>query len=222
MGLPQKGLVVGDPDRARQILELADERAEAVGGHLPIYTIKHEGSELFLAVHGIGMGSASFQISRIVELGGRAIVRLGTAGALDEGLKVGDLLIPSSVSYSGLLPGVRVALSLSPDPILANLIKANAEREGLGVAVGPIVSTNSFYAGNEVAKEARRLRIRGVEMECATILYLSQIFGVRAACSAIISNNVFVPSQLLTAEELKGYVSRATRAVLRALAELPT
>ncbi len=217
--LPPKGIVVGDPERAKQIGEIVDELRQEVADFLPVYTGKFDGERIFIGVHGIGMGSASFQINRIMGLGGRLIVRLGTAGALDENLQVGEVLVPDSISYSKLLPGLRVALSAAPDFELTRNLHERFVSAGMRVSTGPVVSTNSFYAGNEIAKEAKRLNIRAVEMECATLAYMSQTSGLRAACALIISNNVFVPTQLLTAKELKGYVLSAARAIFTALAE---
>jgi uridine phosphorylase len=126
----------------------------------------------------MGGPSAAIVVEELIALGARRLVRIGTCGALVDGLELGALVAPESVLPAD---GASLALgadgALAPDPaLLEGLVAA-------GARPATAVSTDLFYDPRAGAGE--RWRARGatvVEMEAATILTLARQRGVAAAC----------------------------------------
>jgi uridine phosphorylase len=134
----------------------------------------------------MGGPSAAIVVEELIALGARRLVRIGTCGALDSGLELGDLVAAESVLPAD---GTSVALgangAVAPDAgLLARLVDA-------GARPGTVVSSDLFYDPRE--GEVRRWMDRGavaVEMEAATIFLVAALRGVEAACVLGVSDVV--------------------------------
>src|SRR5918992_1539738 len=187
--LSERVLLPGDPHRALAVAQhLLDgpkmfNHSRGLWG----YTGVAADGEL-LAIQSTGMGgpSAAIVVEELIALGARRLVRIGTCGALDSGLALGDLVAAESVLPAD---GTSVALgangAVAPDAgLLARLVDA-------GARPGTIVSSDLFYDARE--GEVRSWMDRGavaVEMEAATIFLVAARRGVEAACVLGVSDVV--------------------------------
>ena len=187
--LAERVLLPGDPHRALAVAQhLLDgpkmfNHSRGLWG----YTGKAADGEL-LTIQSTGMGgpSAAIVVEELIALGARRLVRIGTCGALDSGLALGDLVAAESVLPAD---GTSVALgangAVAPDAgLLARLVDA-------GARPGTVVSSDLFYDPRE--GEVRRWMDRGavaVEMEAATIFLVAALRGVEAACVLGVSDVV--------------------------------
>lgn len=221
----ERVVVAGDPARVRQVASMLDSpRLVNENRGLLAYTGRYNGVDVTVATHGIGSGSAAIVFEELAMLGAKAIVRLGTAGALVERLNIGDLVIASGAAcmHNGNSLGMYAqgyCLPAAPSPVLTYELIRSAERMGERVLVGPVFSSDSFYA--ESPGFARYWSERGVvavEMECAALFALSWMRGFSAAALLVMSDSlVKEPGVFLTAEELAPRVEVAARIVLDAL-----
>ena len=193
---PARVLVTGDPARAlwlsSELLESPETLSETRG--FPLVRGTYRGSEMAIAAHGIGGPSAGIVAEELYSLGARAVVRLGTAASLSEDLKVGDVVVASgagstpgggatSLYYQGLCPPA------SPDPLLAARLYEAARARFPRALLGPVFSSDSFYAEDEgLSRRLRSLGFSAIEMECYTLLSLSWLRGFRSACVLVVSN----------------------------------
>ena len=193
---PEKVLVTGDPARVRwlssQLLESPETLSESRG--FPLVRGLYKGSEVAIAAHGIGGPSAAIVAEELRKIGARIVIRLGTAASLAEDLDVGDVVVASgagstpgggatSLYYQGVCPPA------SPDPLLAAELLGAARARLSKVFVGPVFSSDSFYAEDRaLAERLRSLGFLAIEMECYTLFSLSWLRGFKSACILVVSN----------------------------------
>ncbi len=224
----ERVVVAGDPARVKQLAGmLEDARLVNENRGFLLYTGKYNGVPVSVCCHGIGGPSASIVIEELVMLGAKVIVRLGTCGGMIESLRPGDVVIPTVACYApGGAVGAYINDAFAPAApsfeVLKALVEA-AEAEGVKPAVGPVFSSDAFYA--ETPDFARTWSKRGViavEMECATIFTLGHLRGVKTGALLVVSDNLVVPEyrKMLTAEQLKPMVDRAARITLNAITKV--
>ncbi|MCE4613830.1 MAG: nucleoside phosphorylase [Desulfurococcales archaeon] len=224
---PSRVIVMGDPARV-DILSGLLENPSLVSEKRGFKLVKGlwRGVEVGLASHGIGGPSAAIVVEELVDAGASTIVRLGSTGALAEGLRIGDVVLASGAAFycggaglSGYMHPLQACLPTSPDPLLTALIHEKLEEHGIGHVIGPVLSSDSFYAETPDFAEYWRSRgIVSVEMECAVISYLSWLRRYRSACVLVVSNIVGGKEHLSSEELARSYKSVA-RALLDAMAE---
>jgi 5'-methylthioadenosine phosphorylase len=226
--LAEKVIVVGDPARAKFIAEnlLEDARLVHEARCFHIYTGTYGGERVSVAVHGIGAGSAAIVFEELRMLGAKVMIRLGTAGGLIPELRIGDAIVATGAAYiHGGTIGSYVpdaCMVAAANPILATKLYENARRIHGRVFLGPVFSSDAFYAEDKdfVRKWSSR-GIIAVEMEVATLYALAAMRGFDAAALLVVSDNLAVPGEekLRHHEELEPYVEKAARAVLETLRE---
>jgi DeoD family purine-nucleoside phosphorylase len=191
-------LCPGDPDRARlaaaELLEGARLVTRARG--LLGYTGRYRGVPVTIQATGMGGASTAIVVQELVELGAHALVRAGSAGALDPSLPLGGLVVADrAVADEGpapVLAGGREAPP--PDPRLTDALEEAARASGRPAARGPVVSTELFYDPDP--GRPARWRAEGllaVEMEAATLFSLAARLGARAGCLLVVSDVVGRP-----------------------------
>lgn len=225
--IAERVIIAGDPYRVKQISEMLDSPTLVNENRgLLVYTGKYKGVPVTIATHGIGSGSSTIVIEELVMLGAKYIVRLGTAGALIPELDIGDYVIASGAacihngnSLGQYAPGY--CLPAAPSPYLTRLLIEKAKNKNAKFIVGPVFSSDSFYAENpEFAKYWSERGIVAVEMECASLFALSWMRRFHSGAFLIISDSLVKDKDVfLTASELKPKVELAATIVLDALVD---
>jgi DeoD family purine-nucleoside phosphorylase len=189
-------LLPGDPLRARRIAEELLDDAVQVNGERALfgYTGSYRGHRVSVQATGMGCPSAAIVAEELIGLGARRLLRVGTCGALQPGLALGDLVVALSATaadgtalrYTGGEPHAPTAsFDLAHGAIHA------AKGLGLRPHVGPIVSSDTFYDPDPTRH--RRWAGRGmlaVEMEAAVLFTIAAVRGVEAACLLVVSDLV--------------------------------
>ncbi len=220
-------VVAGDPARVKQVAEMLED-AKLVNENrgLLVYTGTYKGIPVSVAVHGIGGPSASLVFEELRMLGAKVVVRLGTCGGMVKGLKVGDVVIASGAAY---MPGGNsigmyapdAYLPAAPHPEVAMLLYENAKKHGLNPVVGPVFSSDAFYAEDpEFVKKWAERGVIAVEMECAAIFALGWMRGVKTGALLVVSDSLVEELGYATAEELRDIVEKAAEATLDALVKV--
>jgi len=213
--LAERVLLPGDPHRALLVAQaLLDQprmfnHARGLWG----YTGTAADGEL-LTIQSTGMGgpSAAIVIEELIDLGARRLVRIGTCGALVEGLTLGELVSAREViAADGASSALGASARLAPDPGL---------ERALGARAATAVSTDLFYdARAEVEAEWVEAGAEVVEMEAATLLAIAQRRGVAAAVLLAVTDQLAGGSrQRIGAEELEAAGVRLGEAAYGAIA----
>jgi len=211
-------LVPGDPKRSQYIAEkIFDPGARLVNderGELG-YTGTFRGKPI--SVQSVGMGGPSVAIyyTELAEqLGVKRIVRVGTAGGLKDGLRMGDTIVAVSATCDDPMINILTngeAHAPTADWRLVELAARAAREQGATVHVGPIVTSAVFYDRREGIM--KRWKDRGhlaVEMEAGILYTLAAIYGFEAVCLCTISDMIGETgeSERISDEELRLGVDR--------------
>jgi purine-nucleoside phosphorylase len=195
-------LLPGDPGRALLLAQTLLDGPLMFNHHRGLwgYTgTAPDGRPLTVQSTGMGGPSAAIVIAELADLGARRLLRIGTCGALDPALALGELLIVTeALPCDGTSRALGASGPLAPDPaLLEALEQAEAVfRDDVTRAHrGRVVSTDLFYDGPEGEErswiEAGAL---AVEMETATLFALAQRRGLEAA-SLLLVSDLLLPSR---------------------------
>ncbi len=181
-------LLPGDPGRAlalaQQLLTkpLISNHARGLWGYSGETAA---GDALTIQATGMGGPSAAIVLSELAALGVRRAIRVGTCGALDPGLELGQLLAASeAIAADG------TSASLGADGVVEPNAALTAALEAQGAEPRKVASTDLFYEiepgrPRDWAKQGAA----AVEMEAATLFALGPREGVSVACLLVVSDS---------------------------------
>jgi uridine phosphorylase len=217
--LAERVLVPGDPGRALLLAQalLSEPKMFNHNRGLWGYTGPAilDGEPLTIQSTGMGGPSAAIVIAELADLGARRFVRVGTCGALDGSLALGELLVASEAACEdGTSRALQTAPRVGPDAdLLARL------REAGPVRAGPVVSADLFYDTAPGTEERwRDDGLLGVEMETATLFALAARRRLRAGAVLIVTDLLFPSRRRIDAEELGAAEHRLGELAVAALA----
>lgn len=193
--LPERVLVVGDPDRAAAVAERL-EGARRVGAFREYHTYEgtHRGVPVAVSSHGVGAAGAAICFEELAQAGARTVIRAGTCGGLDPDVTDGDLVVATAaVREDGLthhlLPPAYPAVA-SPE-VTAALGRAVAGIER-PVHRGVVLTHAAFYTHDVFGSSLAMWRQAGaiaVEMECAALFVIAGLRGFDAGSVLAVDGN---------------------------------
>ncbi len=199
--IPPRILLPGDPDRARIIAENYFSNPEEIAHKREYWSFKgtYKGVPVAVCSTGIGCPSAAIGIEELIRVGGRIFVRVGTAGAIDNSLRAGDIVIfTGSVRDDGTSRQyVPLEYPAIADPkLLASLVNA-AENTNASYRVGIGHSKDAFYSEfPELVADShtmqakwnayRKAGVLATEMESAALFVIGQLRRVKVGTACVI------------------------------------
>lgn len=196
-------LLPGDPYRARWAAETFLEAPRCVNevrGMLG-YTGTWKGNRV--TIHGSGMGMPSLSIyahELIRDYGARTLIRIGSAGAMQEAVRIRDLVIAmTSSTLSMPSRGSFREMNFAPcaDFGLLERAVAAARAKGTRFHVGGIHSSDAFYDDRPDLMEALgRHGVLAVEMEAAELYAVAARHGAQALAILTISDHLLTHEAL--------------------------
>lgn len=202
-------LLPGDPERVSKMAAqwdldvtfytLSRRMAAAVG--------TYQGAEIGAWSTGIGGPSTECVLTDLAASGTHTFIRVGTTGAIQEGIQIGDIIInDSNVRLDGttrLYVRDEYPAAASYEVVLA-LVQA-CENLGLRYHVGTGCTSASFYTGqcrttyggyrpthlDGMFEDLRQAGVLNFEMEGATVTTLSRLFGKRSGmCASVVAQRI--------------------------------
>lgn len=177
--------VPGDHDRARKISEHFDNPylVSDTRGYL-VYSGYVDGVHMTVSSTGIGGPQVGIGIEELGHMGADTFIRVGSCGALQENISVGDIIITNGVYRGGATAHryLSPAFPAAPDfQILDALVEA-ADRLGIDVHVGLDWSSDAFYAESDpkLVEKLKQAGVKSIEMEADTLFIISNFRGWRA------------------------------------------
>lgn len=196
-------LLPGDPYRAKWAAETFLETPKLINevrGMLG-YTGTYKGNPV--TIHGSGMGMPSLSIyanELITEYGAKTLIRIGSCGAMQEAIKVRDVIIAMTASsLSTPSRGIFKELNFAPcaDFGLLRAAVAAAEKGSAKTHVGGIYSSDVFYDERpDLTEQMMRHGILGVEMEAAELYNLAARHNCRALAVLTVSDHLITNEAL--------------------------
>jgi len=219
--LAPRALLPGDPGRALLLAQelLAEPKMFNHNRGLWGYTgIAADGEPLTIQSTGMGGPSAAIVIGELADLGVERLLRVGTCGALDPSLRLGELLIATAaLADDGASRALGAGAQTFPTPELTAALLRAADGEA---SSGPVVSTDLFYDA-PVGQEQRwtAAGARAVEMESATLFALAARRGFDAGSILLVSDLLLPDRRRIDPESLRESERRLGRVAARAFAE---
>jgi uridine phosphorylase len=188
--LATRALLPGDPGRALARAQRGLDEPQMFNHNRGLwgYTGTAADGEL-LTIQSTGMGgpSAAIVLEELCDLGLEVAIRVGTCGAHDAGLGLGDLVIADAALASD---GASRALGAS-GRVAADgaLVAALQDVAGASARTGPVASSDLFYDRDPARSDGwRAAGAIAVEMEAATLLRVGELRGIGVACLLAVSD----------------------------------
>jgi purine-nucleoside phosphorylase len=200
-------LLPGDPLRARYIAEtMLDDLIcfNEVRGMLG-YTGRYGDKRISVMGTGMGIPTLSIYVHELVaEYDVKTLIRVGTCGAIQPHLRVGDIVLPMSSSTNSQINKLRFGgMDYAPTATFELLLRAYEMARGRGtrVYVGGNFSSDIFYDDDpNWWKKWAEYGILTCEMETSGLYTLAAKFGVDALSLLTVSDSL-VTGETSTAEQ---------------------
>jgi DeoD family purine-nucleoside phosphorylase len=216
--LAERVLLPGDPGRALRLAQALLREPKMFNHHRGLwgYTgIARDEAPLTIQSTGMGGPSAAIVITELAHLGARRLIRVGTCGALDPTLELGDLILArEAMANDGASRALGASGRVDPDPELSDGVAASG---GPDLRQGPVVTTDLFYDGERREQEWAAGGALAVEMETATLFTIAARKRLQAAALLIVTDLILPARSRITADALTEAEHRAGEVAVTAL-----
>ena len=190
-------LLVGDPGRADKVAKRFETvRVRRVHREYVTVTGLYRGEELTVCATGIGCDNTEIAVIELAQVvDAPTFIRVGSCGALQPGMGLGDLVISTGglkleTTSSWFVP--EGYPSLAHHEVVLALLEATAGLEGRKVHLGITASAPGFYGAQgrkvpgfpprrpELPDELAALGVANLEMEASLLFTLAGLRGWRA------------------------------------------
>jgi DeoD family purine-nucleoside phosphorylase len=199
--LAERVLLPGDPGRALALAQFLLKDPLMFNHHRGLWGYSGaaaDGEPLTIQSTGMGGPSAAIVLHELISLGVRRAIRVGTCGALDAALRLGDLVVArEAIAADGTSAALGAGELTHADPALTDALHRQLERHahaggrvgGRACHQGRIVSTDLFYD-----PDSRRDGVwsangaLAVEMEASALFAVGASAGIQVACVLAVSD----------------------------------
>jgi len=190
----------GDPLRAKFIAEnfLTDAKLINSVRNTLGYTGLYKNKRVTVFASGMGCPSAGIYSYELFKFyGAQIIIRVGTAGALSDDLRVGDIILAQGASTNSNYPAQFFPNGFFLAPLadygLLSRAAANARQRGINARVGGVFTSDVFYSPvNNVNITLKNMGILAVEMECAALYTNAAYLGKKALGVLTVSDHIIM------------------------------
>tara|TARA_R110002051_G_scaffold3677_1_gene19824 strand:+ start:4499 stop:5206 length:708 start_codon:yes stop_codon:yes gene_type:complete len=190
-------LFPGDPLRSQHIAQrfFSDAVQVTSARNMFGYTGFYRGQRVSVMGSGMGIPSSSIYATELIRhYGVKRIVRVGTCGAVQDDLALGDLVLALSASTDSGVNRQRFAgmdFGAGASYSLLRAVADQAGRVGVPVRVGNVFSADLFYSPKpDMADTLAAMGILAVEMEAAGLYGLAAEFGAEALAVLTVSDHL--------------------------------
>ncbi|MCR5011245.1 MAG: purine-nucleoside phosphorylase [Lachnospiraceae bacterium] len=196
-------LMPGDPLRSKYIAETYIEDAKLINNVRGVqgYTGTYKGHRVSVMASGMGMPSIGIYSYELYNFFGvENIIRIGSAGAISNALKVRDIVFAMGASTNSNyarqfeLPGVMAPIA---DYELLKTAVSEADAAGAKYMVGNVLSSDTFYDAQDDANDRWiKMGILCIEMETAALYFNAAKAGKKALGMFTISDHILTGEAL--------------------------
>lgn len=230
-------IVPGDPARSERIAkQMTNPEFLVSTREFTSWLGYMDGEPVVVCSTGIGGPSVSICVEELAQLGVRTFLRIGTTGAIQPHINVGDILVTTGAVR---LDGASQHFAPLEYPAVADFRCTNAlydvaKEQGVTPYVGITASSDTFYPGQErydtysgrvyrhfqgSLKQWQELNVMNFEMESATLFTMCAALGLRAGMvSGVIVNRT--QQEIPNEATIKGTEEKAISVVVKAAGRL--
>jgi len=205
-------LFPGDPLRAKVVAQRYLENPVQFNDirNMLGYTGIYHGRRISVMGSGMGIPSATIYAHELFTLYGvESIIRIGSAGALQDNMNPRDLVIAMSASTNSRFADqyeLNGILAPTADFGLLRSAVQQAEALELPFHVGSVYTTDMFYdRSTRINEKCRDLGLLAVDMETAGIYWEAMACGKRALSILTVSNHMFTGVELPVEERQNAF-----------------
>ncbi len=205
-------LLPGDPLRAKYIAETYMEDVVCFNSvrNMLGFTGTYEGKKVSVMGSGMGMPSMGIYSYELYDMYGvENIIRIGSIGGISDDVKIRDIIIAQGSSTNSnyasqyKLPGTFAPIA---DFGLLRRAVETAEREGIKVVVGNVLSSDTFYTDSSSDNDLwKKMNILGVEMESAALYMNAARLGKKALAIFTVSDHLYTGESLSAQERQESF-----------------
>jgi len=205
-------LMPGDPKRSRFIAERFLENPVLVNDVRGVqgYTGTWHGRKVSVMASGMGcpsIGIYSYELFSAYDV--ECIIRLGSAGAMSEHVKVRDLVAAMSAYTNTSYPkqfGFSGDNAPCADFGLLSKAVANAKEMNLTLHCGPVFTSEAFYNETADSMTLVKMGVLAVEMEAAALYMNAAVTGKKALTICTISDHILTGESLPAQERQESFL----------------
>ncbi|NLW28673.1 MAG: nucleoside phosphorylase [Erysipelothrix sp.] len=208
-------LLPGDPTRLDHIKQYLDNVQElAYNREFRSLSGYYKGVKVLAISTGIGGASASIAIEELKNIGIDTMIRIGSCGALQSFIQIGDLVIAEgAIRDDGASKAyVDAIYPATPDFNLLSTIVDSCKELMVPFHLGIVHSHESFYIdqNSDIEKRWSQKGVLGADLETAALLTVGRLRNIR--CASILNNVVVYGHD--TAESITQYVDGENASIL--------
>ena len=190
-------LMPGDPLRSQYVAEHFLENAVLVNNTRGVqgYTGTYKGKRVSVMASGMGMPSIGIYAYELYNFYGvDNIIRIGSAGAIAQGVQVRDIVVALS-AYTNSGFGKQYGFNGHLAPCCSYDLLRRAENAANAIKqpikIGAVYSSDIFYDESDPMVILRKLNVLAVEMETAALYLTAARAGKQALAILTISDDPF-------------------------------
>lgn len=199
-------IMPGDPLRAKLIAEnfLTDVKQINSIRAAYAFTGKYNGKPVSVMASGMGMPSMAIYSYELFNIFGvENIIRVGSAGSINPDIKIRDIVIAMGACTNSNY-AMQYELNGNFSPIcsydLLKVCTATADKLNLGVKVGNVLTSDTFYDESGSSLQWAKMGVMAVEMETAA-LYMNALRANKKALTVCTISDSILTGDATIAEE---------------------
>jgi len=176
---------------------LEDAKEVAHNREYLTYTGFHNGIKISITSTGIGGPSTAIAIEELANVGAEVFIRVGSTGALQEHMEIGDLVIATGAvrnesTSRWYVPEVFPAVpTFSVTRALIEAANELKTKLDFKLHIGIISTDDAFYAETpEFIEKHRKLGVLSLDMESSVIFLVSHLRGLMSGTILAVSGNL--------------------------------
>ena len=178
------------------------------------YTGRYGNKRVSVMGSGMGMPSLSIYMNELIaEYQVKTLIRVGTCGAFQPNLKIGDIVLAMTASTDSQMNKLRFdGMDYAPAASFELLLKAYqvAKKRGIEVRVGGMFASDNFYKDDpDWWKIWAEYGILVVEMESNALYTLAAKFEVDALSILTVSDNLVTGEEATAQQREQGFTQMA-------------
>lgn len=179
-------ILPGDPGRVDRIKALLENTKEvAYNREYKTITGYYKGIKVMVTSTGIGGPSTCIAVEELRKIGVKTMIRVGSCGALQKNIKLGDIIIASGAVRDDGTSDTYIGKDYPAVPdteIMISLLESAGEL-GYNYHSGIIRSHDSFYTDDEedIDDFWSEKGVLGADMESSPLFVIGGLRGIKAA-----------------------------------------
>ena len=208
-------IMPGDPERVERVKLFLENPVDlAYNREFKSCSGFFKGVKIMVVSTGIGGASTAIAVEELKNIGVETLIRIGSCGALQKNIKLGDLIIAKgAIREDGTSAAyVDKAYPAIADPMVLLSLIESAKELNLIYHVGLIRSHDALYADNGSELEAywRSKGVLGSDMETSALFVVGGIRNLRTASVL----NVVVQNEENLEQGINSYVKGENETIL--------